>query len=516
MEVDARQIEAGTTLEADVCVVGAGPAGLALARGLCGRGLRVLVLESGGERSDPAIEALGDGDVVGDAYAGLAATRSRGIGGTARIWNTLARGSVSAKCVPLDRVDLAPRSAEPLRGWPFDWDELAPWYARGRALCGLAELPFDAETADAARRPFPGLGAPLVSRAYRLASREALLGSTVKVLRAADDVRLVSHATAIGLETARHGERIRAAEVGTPGGPRWIVVADRFVLAAGAVENARLLLVSGARDGGLGNGSGWVGRCFMEHPRDATLVLRPRTPDDYRAAGFYDLHTAPDGTPVLGRLALAEAAVRDGRLPNASGTLLARVRPGVERVRRALGPVAAWRGVRRILPAGGHGWSEHPFPQRVFDGWTLLLNLEQAPHPENRIRLGSRRDAFDTPVAELHWRWREEDRAGLERVRLVFAAAMEASRLFHVALEPDTPPDPNAHHHAGTTRMHRDPAWGVVDATGRVHGVENLYVTGASVFPTAGFANPLLTILALATRLSEHLAPAPRTRGGTS
>ena len=66
-------------------------------------------------------------------------------------------------------------------------------------------------------------------------------------------------------------------------------------------------------------------------------------------------------------------------------------------------------------------------------------------------------------------------------------------------------PDPNAHHHVGTTRMHADPGQGVVDAHGRVHGLTNLFVTGSSVFPTGGFANPTLTIVALALRLAEHL-----------
>jgi choline dehydrogenase-like flavoprotein len=57
----------------------------------------------------------------------------------------------------------------------------------------------------------------------------------------------------------------------------------------------------------------------------------------------------------------------------------------------------------------------------------------------------------------------------------------------------------------GTTRMNGDPKLGVVDTDCKVHGVDNLFVAGSSVFPTSGAANPTYTILALALRLSEHL-----------
>jgi choline dehydrogenase-like flavoprotein len=140
----------------------------------------------------------------------------------------------------------------------------------------------------------------------------------------------------------------------------------------------------------------------------------------------------------------------------------------------------------------------------VFDGFTILLNLEQTPSPENRIVLGARRDAFGVPLPELHWRWHEADRERLTRLRDV--VARELGALGRIEIATDTIPDPNAHHHAGTTRMHADASHGVVDADCRVHGVDNVFVAGASVFPTAGFANPMLTIVALAARLADHLA----------
>ena len=243
----------------------------------------------------------------------------------------------------------------------------------------------------------------------------------------------------------------------------------------------------------------------MEHPRDTAVHFRPSSSDFYRLAAFYDVQDLPDGSSILGRLALSSEALSSGTLPNASATLLPRVRPGVTRLRRLLGPIARSPMGRRILPPGGHGWSRHAVPASVFDGMTVLINAEQAPHPDNRIRLGEQVDALGVPQAELHWRWTSEDQAGIEKVRELIASGLDASGLGRAEIDRSARVDPNAHHHAGTTRMHADPDSGVVDPNCRVHTIENLYVAGASVFPTAGCANPLLTILALSVRLADHL-----------
>ena len=323
-------------------------------------------------------------------------------------------------------------------------------------------------------------------------------------MQRAGNATLCTRATVVRLETDGAGRRVCRALVASPGGARWSIAARRFVLAAGAVENARLLLASGDAPKGLGNASGLVGRCFMEHPRDTALSLAPASARAYRDAAFYDLHAAADGTTIVGRFALPDDAARALGL-NASATLLPRTRPWVQRALRLLGPAARARRVRALLPPGGHGWSRHARPARVFDGFTVLLNVEQSPSAENHVTLGARRDAYGSPLPVLHWRWQPDDHARLVRVRATFARELEALGLGRVSVNDAARPDPNAHHHAGTTRMHDDPREGVVDAHGRVHALDNLYVAGASVFPTAGFANPTLTIVALALRLADHL-----------
>ena len=134
---------------------------------------------------------------------------------------------------------------------------------------------------------------------------------------------------------------------------------------------------------------------------------------------------------------------------------------------------------------------------------------EQSPNPDSRVELLAERDALGVPRASLRWQLADLDLRSYERAQELFGASLEQAGLGQVftLLAPDeVPVDLHAaSHHMGTTRMHPSPRHGVVNEDSRVHGVANLSVAGSSVFPTGGFANPTLTILALALRLAEHL-----------
>ena len=498
MELDARTLDV-PALEADVCIVGAGPAGLTLAGALAARGRRVVLLESGGRTAEPAIQALSEGTTSGDAYEGPGPTRHRQAGGTVAIWNTGFEEVTGAKYVPLAPVDLEARDWWPLSGWPLEPGELARYYARAQSVCGLGSGTYRGEDwADADRPCLPLAPGPLVTGVYQFGSDRAFSGSALDAIRRAANVVLCLHATMVGLELDGARRALVRVRVASLNGRRLFVHARHFVLAGGGIENARLLLLAGAAHH-LPEPSGWLGRCFMEHPRDVSCRLLPSDPNLFDRCGFYDMHRAPGGI-VAGHLMLADAARRDQRLPAMSITLQPTPRElawaPAERVRTRL------RGPRERMRAN---WWAGPRTSRRYGAFALLMNLEQAPDPDNRVTLGPDRDAFGLPRAALHWRWRPRDGESLVRLRALVVSELERHGLGRVVVDADTPLDPNAHHHAGTTRMHADARLGVLDADSRVLGLANLFVTGSSVFPTSGFANPTLTIVALALRLADHL-----------
>ncbi len=480
---------------------------MVLARELIGHKVEVLVLESGGLESEEYIQELNEGAVIGDPYVGLRQSRHRRAGGTVALWNTPVGKGVGAKYVPLDPCDFEAREDLPLCGWPFDSSHLEPFYRRSQKICELGPFAYDGEDwADRNHPSFPLDGEHLTTRVYQFGVGRAFSYSLLRDIRRSENISLFHHATVCSLETQAAGRRINQANVACLDGRQFHVQASIVVLAAGAIENARILLLS--RENGeeaIGNKNGWVGRCFMEHPRDYALTLVPRSQDLFSQALFYDVHPAQDGTIIGGRIALRADTIKAARLPNASITLFPRVKtrtsfPGL--TTRLLAPLCRFM---KNQPTSGYGWSNTRDLSIAFDAFELLVNIEQRPNPENRIVLAKTKDFLGVPQVELHWCWREQEQADLQRLRRVLASELEAARLGQVQIHSDQRPDPNAHHHAGTTRMHEDPRFGVVDPDGRVHGVDNLYVSGASLFPSAGFANPTLTIVALALRLADHL-----------
>jgi choline dehydrogenase-like flavoprotein len=314
------------------------------------------------------------------------------------------------------------------------------------------------------------------------------------------------------------------------------------VLATGGLENARILLLAGRGQPKLfGNGAGLVGRYFMDHPNFVLGVLVP-TRLALGAWAAYDLQYV-DGYPVREDRVLSDSVLREEPLANATLHLTARpkwrdsaaVRAAAQlasSVRRRRRPstgmgvlrdvlthpnelmAAAWyQGVRRVprLWESPWGWSRAPRYAGVFDGFTVRAQTEQLPDPSNRVALADDLDPFGLPRLRVEWRLNEPDLMSVARLAQIVANEVERSRVgvFIPAINErggEHPPFKTSHHHLGTTRMHDDPARGVVNARCRVHGTTNLYVAGSSVFPTgAGYTNPTLTIVALALRLADHL-----------
>ncbi|BAQ68615.1 GMC oxidoreductase [Rhodovulum sulfidophilum] len=500
---DARSFADDPGLEADICIMGAGAAGITLASALADSGLRVCLLEAGGMDMDPVVEDASIVPDIGRPYD-VTANRLRFFGGATNHWG--------GHCVRLEPDDFEPKDWIPMSGWPFGADTLAPYYRQAHAFLGLGEYEYD--PAPVARalgtRLMPFDGPMLKSQLSRY--RRVFYGDEYGPrLDRAPNVRVVLYADVCDIRLGEaSGETVSHVVVRSPAGNRFDVRARYFVLAAGGIEIPRMLLVAnGQRPAGLGNENDLVGRYFQEHLMFKSGLLLPRDPAD--VLPLY-LSEVPYGDiAVRCHLVLTAEAVRARRIGKFRSEFyslplrlrdLRALRSGRIDAADIAGLVSDPFGTARAYRCGSN--ARH-------DTYGLFNNIEQRPNPASRVSLRADKDAYGRPQAQLDWQITRQDHDCILAAHQVIA--QEAGRIGFGRMRIEIDPEPEVFldgvggggHHMGTVRMAEDPRRGVTDGDGRLHSVENLYVAGSALFPTGGYPNPTLTITAMAFRLSDHL-----------
>ena len=526
MHIDLNS-ETPRQLAADVAVIGAGAAGITLTRRLLAQGLSVILLESGGIDYEPATADLNDGPILGEDYYELRDARLRFFGGTTAIWG--------GRCAELAPIDFQKRDWVPHSGWPIGHGDVAPYYAQARAAFGLApEAPTPALLGDMLPAFSPReLDVPMWSF-------DAMF-DRFSFKRSADVVghvrcTVVTHATVREIVAAPSAEGVDRLAVTSLSGHTLDVRARRYVLAAGGIENPRLLLASrSVRPRGLGNDRDQVGRYFMEHPHarggrvvdgGAWALLAAFQKREVAAGTVAPLLTPSAGLQAREGLLNTSLTIAGRRPAHGREALLMRA---YQRAKHNSAPTRTgrtlWKTTKQVVGRAQRlvdplrPWALNRLGQLDV---ALVVRAEQAPNPDSRVTLAADSDALGVPRAALDWRMSPLDVTSV--AGLVAALGRETERLGLGRVEPAAwlsdpsrrwQSDPlisvhalGGYHHIGTTRMSDDPRTGVTDRDGRVHGIDNLYVAGSSLFPTSGWANPTLTIAALALRQADHIAAA--------
>lgn len=485
MFLAADSVQRDSVVHADVVIAGAGAAGITIARALRGSGLHTVVLEGGGFDYDAASQALYAGTVSGSPYE-LEDSRLRYFGGTTNHWGGWVR--------PLDDADFDGRAWVAGTGWPISRSDLDPYYGPAfRITSQLDDHPFGWESWLADDRDVEALvDSPLFTGAmYRISP--VRFGQKYRAeLRDAPDVEVYLGANVVNIVTDPTGSTVTGFDVRTLQGTGFRVAADRYVCALGGIDNARLLLASrDVEPDGLGNSNDLVGRCFTDHIEAvvATLVLADPVPNAY-LGGRFDLSRAG--------VVPTEAAAERYRL---AGTAFIIGEPRVANRRGALDGTVSDAAVKGVL-----GSLERGDPHT----YSLEVRAEPEPNPQSRITLKDETDALGMPTVDVRRILTEGDHQRLGRAVELFASEFGRLGLGWVRIDAAGIGENDSSlfygfHHMGTTRMSDDPSTGVVDPSCRVHGVDNLWIAGSSVFPSVGFANPTLTIVALALRIADDL-----------
>lgn len=506
MHIDARKLNNNSVIQGDICIIGAGTAGVSIALEWINTPYKVILLEGGGFEYDDKVQELYNGKTTGQKYYPLKSARLHYFGGTTGHW--------AGMCSPFDEIDFKKRNWVPNSGWPINREDLDPFYAKANKTLQLGPYNYDY---DYWNKELPNLNRfPLDEKIiwnkiwqFSQARYGILYRDTIVK---AKNIHLYTYANAVDIHATDNLSEVNEVIVKNYEGKTHTVKAKHFILACGAIQNARLLLASNSQaKTGLGNNNDIVGRYFMEHLElhAAELwMLKPFPTDLY--SWQYGV------TKAYAELAIKEEIQEKEKILNGTVSFMPLSVGKFQKPR-----METWQETdpRKSLENLFKNWDEAAELAKNEKGniekaFLVQIRIEQSPNPNSRVTLDTEKDELGMPRGILNWELTPLDKRSIRRIFHILGQQMAISEIGRIKLmdylrdeNDDTFPDSTngGWHHMGTTRMGADPKNSVVDPNCQVHGISNLYVAGSGCYVTAAAPNPTLTLVALSLRLSDFV-----------
>jgi choline dehydrogenase-like flavoprotein len=462
----------------DFCIVGTGPAGITLAVELSNKGYKIALLEAGGLEYSEYSQNFYECESLGhEGWHKL--TRLRFFGGTSNHW--------SGRCRPFERADFDRETINGLPGWPINYSEIEPYLNPAMKIIDLD-----------INRGFQPINKPWGLDNFKPDSSAHSTPTRFKEkyfeqLNSNKSIDCLYNATALDLTLDPAKQSVQTISVSNSTHGRSSISANNFILCMGGIENARFLLNCNQQISvGIGNINDMVGRCFMEHLNVSLGSFIYKNPDDFSAMQFY---TSSNFS--------AKADIGSSNV-----TL------GIIRKVKSYGRTKAIKDFFKSLACNMDVAEKVQFISdfKCPGMGNISTLMEQSPNLDSRIMLSKKRDNLGLPRAIFDWRINDYDLRTIQKVGTTFAKEFAKAGLGNVKLADFVlGQDLNAvkfsrhAHHMGTTRMSHKPEYGVVDENLKVHGIDNLYIAGSSIFSTGGACNPTMPIIQFCLRLADHL-----------
>ncbi len=537
---------ASELLEADICIVGTGAAGIPLALELAESGQQVLLIESGHFKQSKEVQALYEGEVVDEAmHCPSDKYRQRRFGGSTTIWG--------GRCMPFDPIDFEQRDYIPESGWPISYDDLLPFYVKANKYLEAGQYEYDARKAFDPPAPpmFKGYeGITFSTEGLERFSRPTDVGKCYRDrIEKSSTIRCVTDLNVTYIQLQQDGSQVEHLNAKTLDGKGFKITANKFVLAMGGIEIPRLMLASrDVQKQGVGNDHDILGRFYMCHIAGNVGSLQIKGPVSNVTHGY---EVSPDGIYCRRRIQLKPNKQKELGVSN----LVARLHfPKITDPSHKSGILSGLFMARRLIsyeyskrlkdgesPSIGlflrHFWNiltgpvdtvkflyhwltkrtlaKRKFPSVILpnknNNFSLEVHAEQIPIADSRITIIDEKDTLGVPKVCIDWKYCKQDVELAEKTLKAFAEDISAQGIGEFKYDEQNFEHELLRfgayggHHIGATRMGDDPQTSVVDKNCQVHDINNLFIASCSVFPTSSQANPTLTITAMAIRLADFL-----------
>lgn len=542
MIIEKNDLAEGHQLKSDICIIGGGPAAISIALELKNLGKSITILTGGTWKETGFNQDLHKGLIAkGSSHEPLEYNRRRQFGGGTAAWG--------GRCLPFEPIDFEKREWIKNSGWPFSYEEILPYFKKASALTKSGKFNFNIDSDEKKREIIPGMdNEALDSTAIERWSPPINFAREFESeLRNADNIHIYLDAHVLKIGTDTDAESISYVQA-TMDGKKFSVSADKFILAAGGLENPRLLLASKSEHHpkGIGNKNDNVGRYYMAHVEGIYAELCFNDPSQI----VTEYEKDKEGVYIRRRWWLTDKAQKKYNLGN---TIFFLENPTEENghtgalfssvvIAKSLLSVIKQKSFKNVSPKlSKHiwnflkkGWKEIPdiiskslkrrearrlpsiLPAANSRYWGVFFQAEQSPIRESRVTISEKEfDSLGMPRLEADIKIAPEDIESVVKAHNLFIEQFKKSNAgTYIYTEKglrkflDKKIKNNftsAAHQLGTTRMSDSELTGVVDSNSKVYGIKNLYIAGSSIFPTGGHANPTLTLLATSLRLADHL-----------